>query len=118
MGDWQIGGFSEAFGLAWGECGNISIHCVTLQCVCLHPFCLCSSFVGGGVQGFTLKCMVQHMVDDHITLRLGKNELHELRGVQLLFRFSAKLLDYSVKFGFLDVQVRTNFQNSIFISCK
>ena len=33
-------------------------------------------------------------------------------------RFSAKLEDFSAKFGFLDVQVRNNFQNVIFIACK
>ena len=38
--------------------------------------------------------------------RLGKNKLHELRGVQLLKRFSAKLVDFSAKFGFFDVQVK------------
>ena len=32
-------------------------------------------------------------------------------------RFSAKLVDFSDKFGFLDVQVRTNFQNVILIAC-
>ena len=50
--------------------------------------------------------------------RLGKTELHELRGVQIYLRFSAKLEDFSAQFGFLDVKVRNNFQNVIFIACK
>ena len=43
--------------------------------------------------------------------RLRKNKLCELHGVQLFKRFSAK-------FGFLDLQVRTYFQNVIFIARK
>ena len=49
---------------------------------------------------------------------LEKNKLHELRGVQLFKRFSAALADFSAKFGFLNMQVRTNFQNVIFKTCK
>ena len=47
-----------------------------------------------------------------------KKKLHELRGVQLFKRFSAKLVDFSAKFGFLDLQVKNSFQNVIFIACK
>ena len=37
---------------------------------------------------------------------------------QLFKIFSAKLVNFSAKFGFLDVQVKANFQNFIFIACK
>ena len=50
--------------------------------------------------------------------RLGKNELQELCGVQLLKRFSAKLVKFSVKFGSLNMQIINNFKNIIFIACK
>ena len=38
--------------------------------------------------------------------RLGKNKLHELRGVQFLKRFSAKFVKFSAKCGSLNVQIR------------
>ena len=50
--------------------------------------------------------------------RLGKRELHELRGVQLFKRFSAKFVNFSVKLESLNVQIRNNFKNVIFIACK
>ena len=45
--------------------------------------------------------------------RLEKNELHELHGVQLLKRFSAKFLIFSVKFASSNMQIK----NIIFIAC-
>ena len=39
-------------------------------------------------------------------IRLGKNELHELRGVQFKKRFSAKFIKFSVKFRSLNVKIR------------
>ena len=36
----------------------------------------------------------------------------------LFFCFSVKLVDFSAKFGFFDVQVRINFRNVILIPCK
>ena len=50
--------------------------------------------------------------------RLGKNKLHELRGVQPLFWFSAKFVNISAKFGFLNMQIRNNFKNVVFIACN
>ena len=50
--------------------------------------------------------------------RLGKNELHELRGVQYFKRYSAKFVNFSAKFGSLNIQIRNNLKNIIFISCK
>ena len=47
--------------------------------------------------------------------RPGKNKLHELRWVQL---FSAKFVNFSAKFGSLNMQIRNNFKNVIFIACK
>ena len=43
--------------------------------------------------------------------RLGTKELHEHHGVKLFFRFSAK-------FGSLNMHIRNNFKNIIFIACK
>ena len=40
-----------------------------------------------------------------------KKKLHELRGVQFLKRFSAKFVS-------LNVPIRNNFTNIIFIACK
>ena len=45
-------------------------------------------------------------------IRLGKNELHELRGVQFFKRFPAKYVKFSTKFGSLNVQIRNNFKIS------
>ena len=50
--------------------------------------------------------------------RLGKNKLHELRSVQLFFWFSAKFVNISDKFEFLNMQIRNNLKNVIFIACK
>ena len=47
-----------------------------------------------------------------------KNELHELHGVQLLKIFSAKFVNFSDKFAYLNVQIRKNFKNIIFIVYK
>ena len=41
---------------------------------------------------------------------LEKNELHEVHEVELFKRFSAKLVDFSAKFGFLDVQITNNLK--------
>ena len=51
-------------------------------------------------------------------LRLGKNKLHELRGVPLFFGFSAKFVNISAIFGFLNMQIRSNFTNVVFIATK
>ena len=51
-----------------------------------------------------------------LSLRLGK--LHKLRGVQLFERFSSKFVIFSAKFGSLNLQIRNNFKNIIFIACK
>ena len=53
----------------------------------------------------------------HLTLRLGKNELHKLCGVQLCSRFFVKLVNFFSKLGSLNVQIRNNL-NVIFIVCK
>ena len=50
--------------------------------------------------------------------RLEKNELHELRGVNFVFGFSTKLVHFSANFGSLNVKIRNNFKNVIFIACK
>ena len=50
--------------------------------------------------------------------RLGKNKLHKLHEVQLFFKFSAKMVNISAKFGFLKMQSRNYFKNVIFIACK
>ena len=50
--------------------------------------------------------------------RLGKNKLHKLRGVQLFFGFSAKLVHFSDNFWSLNGQRKNNFKNIIFIACK
>ena len=50
--------------------------------------------------------------------RPGKNELHELRGVQFFKWFSAKFVLFSAKFGSLNMQIRNNFKNVIFIAYK
>ena len=50
--------------------------------------------------------------------RLRKNKLHELHGDQVFKRFSAKFVNFSAKFGSLNVQIRSNFKNIIFIACK
>ena len=50
--------------------------------------------------------------------RLGKNELHDLRGVQLFFRFSAKFVNFSAKFESLNMQIRNDLKIVIFIVCK
>ena len=57
----------------------------------------------------------------HITTtpgRLGKYELHEPHGVQLFKRFSAKFVNISAKFGFLNMRTRNNFKNVILVACK
>ena len=47
--------------------------------------------------------------------RLGKNELHELCGIQFLFRFySPNFFNFSAKFGSLNVQIRNRLKNVIF----
>ena len=53
-----------------------------------------------------------------MTHRLGKNKLHELRGVQHFFGFSAKLVHFSANFGSLNVQIKYNLKNVIDIACK
>ena len=53
-----------------------------------------------------------------VRLRLGKNKLHELRGVQFFKIFSAKFVKFSTKFGYLHTQMGNKFKNIIFISCK
>ena len=52
--------------------------------------------------------------EDHIKSagRLGKNELHELHGVQFLKRFSAKLINFSAKFEFLSVRLELTYKMS------
>ena len=53
------------------------------------------------------------MTDRHICTRLRKNKLHELRGViYFIFYF------FPFKCGSLNVQIRNNFKNVIFITCK
>ena len=60
---------------------------------------------------FTLKlnCLTKYRL---------KEKLHELRRVKFLKRFSAKFVKFAVKFGSLNVQIRYNFKNIIFIACK
>ena len=50
--------------------------------------------------------------------RLGRNELHELCGVKFLKRFSVKFVIFSPKLGSLNVQIRNNYKNIIYIACK
>ena len=50
--------------------------------------------------------------------RLWKNKLLELHRVQFLKRVSSKFVKFSGKFGSLNVQIRNNFKNIIFIACK
>ena len=50
--------------------------------------------------------------------RLGKNELCELPGVQLFKIFSAKFVNFSTKFGSLNVKIRNYVKNIIFIAYK
>ena len=52
------------------------------------------------------------------SLRLGKNELHELCRVQLFKRFSAKFVKFSAKLGYFNLQIRNTFKNVIFIVYK
>ena len=66
----------------------------------------------------TLYCCRQGSAVSALLAGLEKNKLHELRGVKLFNRFSAKLVDFSAKCELLDLQVRNNFQNVIFIACK
>ena len=51
-------------------------------------------------------------------LRLGKSQLNELRRVQIIYRFSAKFVNFSAKFKSSNVQIRNNFKKIIFIACK
>ena len=68
-----------------------------------------------------VRCLDRGYLNGHnisADIRLGKNKLLELRGVQLLKRFSAKFVLFSAKFGPLNVQIRKNFKNVIFIAYK
>ena len=48
-----------------------------------------------------------------------RNELHELHGVHFFFSsFFAKFVNISAKFGFLNMRIRNNFKNFIFIARK
>ena len=48
-----------------------------------------------------------------------KNKLLEFHGVKIFFyRFSAQFVNFSAKFGSLDVQIRNDFQIVILIVCK
>ena len=54
-----------------------------------------------------------------VIFRVGKNKLHEIRRVQLKKKdFLPNLWNFSAKFGSLNVQIRNNFKNIIFIACK
>ena len=50
--------------------------------------------------------------------RLRTNKLHELHGAQLFKIFPAKFLKFSALFASLNVEIRNNFKNIIFIACK
>ena len=52
------------------------------------------------------------------TYRLGKNKLHKLHGVNFFKRFSAKFVNFFAKFGCLNLHIRNNLNNVIFIACK
>ena len=49
--------------------------------------------------------------------RLGKKELRELHRVKLKKKIF-KFVKFSAKFGSLNVQIKNNFKNIIFIACK
>ena len=55
-----------------------------------------------------------HTVEMHVD-RLGKNEPNGLRGVEFYKRFSENFVKFSAKFGSINVQIRNNFKNIIFI---
>ena len=79
---------------------------MVLLCVCLGKF---SKFQYHHPQNH---CLV------FLLCRLGKNKLQELRGVHFLKRSSANFVKFSAKFGSLNMQIRNNFGNIIFIVCK
>ena len=54
----------------------------------------------------------------HIHPSFHLHVFHELRRVQFKKRFSAQFVQFSDKFGSLNVQIRNNFKNIIFIACK
>ena len=47
-----------------------------------------------------------------------KIHIHEPCRVQLFKRFSAKFVNISAKFGFLNMRTRNNFKNVILVACK
>ena len=49
--------------------------------------------------------------------RLGKNKLHELRGIKF-FQLSAKSVHFSANFGSSNKHIKNNFKNVIFIVFK
>ena len=52
------------------------------------------------------------------TFQVGKSKPHEPHVVTFFFRFLAKFVKFSSKFWSLNVQIRNNLENVIFISCK
>ena len=56
--------------------------------------------------------------NNYSTTRLGGKKLHELWGIQLFILVFAKFTNISAKFEFLNMQIKNNFKNVIFIACK